>query len=175
MEKLSTYNIAFKGLKEGNHLFDYHIRNSFFELFENSLIEEAEADVTISLEKRNTFMSLHLDLKGSARLTCDRCLDQYDQEIANKADLIIKFGDYGYEDSDEVIWLHPEDYQFNVAQIIYDYIVLGIPLKHIHPDRQDGSSECNPEMLEKLKEYSPLHEGKGDQRWIQLKNLLNNN
>ena len=175
MEKLSTYNIAFKGLKEGNHVFDYHIGNSFFDNFENSLVDEAEADVTITLEKRSTFMTLHLDLRGLVKLTCDRCLDPYDQPVKNQADLIIKTGDITDDGDDEVIWLHPEDYQINVAQIIYEYLILGIPLKHLHPVSKDGSAGCNPEMLEKLKKYSPLHEEKGDDRWGKLKDLLNNN
>ncbi len=174
VEKLSTYNIAFKGLKEGNHDFDYHIGNSFFELFENSLVDEAVADARITLEKHTTFMRLHLDLRGLVKLTCDRCLDLYDQPVKNQADLIIKTGETD-DDDDEVIWLHPEDFQINVAQIIYEYLILSIPLKHVHPSGKDGGVGCNPEMLEKIKKYSPLHEEKGDDRWGKLKDLLNNN
>jgi uncharacterized metal-binding protein YceD (DUF177 family) len=175
VEKLSSYLIAFKGLKEGNHVFDYHIGNSFFELFENSLIEAAEAEAKVVLEKRNTFMSLELSLRGTVRLTCDRCLEEYDQPVENSARLIIKFGETEQEDGDEVIWLHPDDYQFNVAQIIYEYLVFSIPLKHVHPSPPGGPGGCNPEMLKKLKEYTPLHGEKGDDRWEKLKNLLNNN
>ena len=40
MDKLKDYNISFSGLKEGKHLFEYEIGASFFELFENPLIEK---------------------------------------------------------------------------------------------------------------------------------------
>lgn len=175
MEKLSAYNIAFKGLKEGNHVFDYHIGKSFFEHFENSLIDEAEVDVKITLEKHSAFMALHVSIRGKARLTCDRCLEPYDQPIKNKADMFIKFGETESEDGDDVVWLKPEDYQINVAQIIYEYISLSVPLKHVHPADSEGKSSCNPEMLNRLKQYSRLKEEKPDDRWSQLKDLLNNN
>ena len=175
MEKLSLYNIAFKGLKEGKHDFNYHIGHTFFELFENSLMDEADIKVRITLEKRNTFMSLDLVLKGEVKLTCDRCLDLYAQVVHHKAGLIIKFGEDISEDGDDVLWLHPDDYQINVSQIIYEYICLSIPLKHLHPADKEGKSGCNPDMLMKIKEYTMHPAKKADSRWDQLKHFLNNN
>ena len=175
MEKQSAYNIAFKGLKEGNHIFEYHIGKAFFEPIENSLVEEAEVNVAITLERRNTFMSLHLNIEGSVKLICDRCLELYDQPINNKAKLFIKFSETVTDDTDDVIWLHPEVYQLNVAQIIYEYICLSIPLKHVHPVKKDGTSLCNPEMIKTLEAYSHPHEEKQDARWDLLKKLLGKN
>jgi len=175
VEKLSQYNIAFKGLKEGNHIFDYQIGASFFEHIENSLVDTADVHVRITLEKRSSFMSLDIQLKGTVRLTCDRCLELYDQPVHHKAGLFIKFGETESEEGDDVIWLHPDDYQINVAQIIYEYISLSVPLKHVHPADKEGKSSCNPEMLKKIEEYSRPQEVKTDERWDQLKNLLNNN
>jgi uncharacterized protein len=175
VEKLSIYNIAFKGLKEGKHDFDYHIGHTFFELFENSLVDEADIQVRITLEKRNTFMSLNLVLKGVVKLTCDRCLDIYDQAVHHKTGLIIKFGEDISEEGDDAMWLHPDDYQINVSQIIYEYICLSIPLKQLHPADKEGNSGCNPEMLKKIKEYTIHPAKKADSRWDQLKHFLNNN
>jgi uncharacterized protein len=173
--KLSLYNIAFKGLKEGNHDFDYQISHSFFELFENSLVDDGDIKVKITLEKRNSFMSLNLVLKGVVRLTCDRCLDLYDQPVHQKAVLFIKFGEDNAEEGEDVIWLNSDDYEINVSQIIYEYICLSIPLKHVHPADKNGNSECNPEMLKKIKEYTVHPASESDSRWDQLKQFLNNN
>jgi len=175
VEKLSLYSIPFKGLKEGKHDFDFHIGNTFFELFENSLVDEADIRVRITLDKRNTFMSLELSLKGTVSLVCDRCLEPFDQPIRHKAVLFVKFGEENSGESDEVIWLHPEDHQMNVSQIIYEFICLSIPLKHVHPSGKDGNNLCNPEMLRKIAEYSVHPAPEEDSRWDQLKNLLNNN
>jgi uncharacterized metal-binding protein YceD (DUF177 family) len=175
VEKLSTYNIAFKGLAEGFHIFDYHISDAFFVLFENSLVEQADVNVKITLEKRNTFMSLNIALAGIIPLVCDRCLEQYDQPVTHHAGLLIKFGGSSGSDDEDVIWLHPDDFQINVAQLIYEYICLSIPLKHVHPPRAKGLSGCNPEMLKKLEEHTYTAGIKTDERWDQLKSLTNKN
>jgi uncharacterized protein len=172
--KLSEYNIAFKGLKEGNYVFDFQICDSFFEHFENSLVNEANVHVKITFGKHSSFISLEIDLHGTVRLTCDRCLELYDQPVHHKASLFIKFGEDESVDGDDVIWLHPEDNLINVAQIIYEYICLSIPLKHIHPSGKEVKNSCDPEMLKKIEEYSRQQIEKTDNRWDQLKNLLNN-
>ena len=175
MGKLSTYNIEFKGLKEGNHEFDYHIGKSFFENFEESLVDEGDIKVRIVLEKHSSFLEIHLSFAGTVILTCDRCLGLYDQKIKGKASLFVKFGENVQDDGDDVIWLHPEDHQINVAQIIYEYIVISIPLRHVHPVRQDGTAGCDPEMIKKIEEYTRHESDSTDERWSDLKKLLNNN
>jgi len=174
VEKLSAYNIAFAGLKEGIHYYDFDIGDSFFENFENSLLDQAAVHMNVSLEKRNSFMTLTIELKGTVVLICDRCLDKYDQFIENKVVLIIKTGEAQADAGDEVIWIRPEDHQFNLAQLMYEYICLSIPLKHIHPQDKNGKNGCNPEMLKKLEEYTHSKPEKTDERWEQLKFLINN-
>jgi len=179
MGKISLYNIAFKGLKEGKHEYAFTIDKSFFELFENSLIDQGNVNVVLILEKRSLFMRLHIALEGSVQLICDRCLEPYDQPITHKADLFVKFGETVSEDGDDVIWILPEEHQLNVAQVIYEYISLSIPLRHVHPASGTLESSCDPDMLEKLDRYTH-HESDSDvepadERWKELKKLLNNN
>lgn len=175
MGKLSTYNIAFKGLKEGLHEFEYPIGNTFFELFEGSPVDSGNILATVTLEKRSSFMSLQIKISGTVSLICDRCLESYDQEVENEADLFLKFGETESEEGDDVIWLLPEEHQVNVAHLIYEYIILSIPLRHVHPVLANGQSGCDPEMLKKLRELSRHDPEASDERWDKLKNLLNNN
>jgi uncharacterized metal-binding protein YceD (DUF177 family) len=173
--RLSTYNIEFKGLSEGQHEFDYQIGRSFFEHFENSLLDDGDVKVKIVLDKHSTFLEVHLSLGGTVVLTCDRCLGPYNQRIKGKASLFVKFGDIESEEGDDVIWLHPDDHLLNVAQLIYEYISVSIPLRHVHPVGKDGKEGCDPEMIKKLEEYSRHDSGSTDDRWSELKKLLNNN
>jgi len=173
--RLSTYNIEFKGLGEGQHEFDYQIGRPFFELFENSLLDDGDVMVKIVLDKHSAFLELHLSLGGTVILTCDRCLEPFSQKIKGKASLYVKFGDTESEEGEDVIWLHPEDHQLNVAQLIYEYITVSIPLRHVHPVRKDGKEGCDPEMIKKLEEYSRHDSENTDERWSELKKLLNNN
>lgn len=172
------YNIEFKGLSEGPHEFDFKINNKFFEHFEGSLVEKGEVKTDVLLIKRSTFIKIHLKINGWVELICDRCLETYEQEITNEAELFVKFGEESFEDDENVIWVLPEEHAINLAQPIYEYVSLGIPMRHIHPKNKNGKRECDPEMLKKLKKfkYSNIEEKEStDPRWDALKNLRNNN
>jgi uncharacterized protein len=175
VERLSTYNIEFKGLSEGKHEFDYLIGKSFFELFEQSLVDDGEINVKIVLDKHSSFLEVHLSLGGTVVLVCDRCLEPYNQKIKGKASLFVKFGETESEEGEDVVWVHPEDHQINVAQLIYEYISVNIPLRHVHPVSKDRNEGCDPEMLKKLAEYTRHEADNSDERWNELKKLLNNN
>lgn len=173
VERLSIYNIVFKGLKEGNHEFDFCIGKSFFENFENSLVEDGNIQIKLILEKRSSFMTLEISVSGEVILNCDRCLELYAQPIENTGKLYIKFGENREDNGDDIIWLLPGEYQFNAAQLIYEYVATAVPLRHVHPRNENGKRTCNPQMVEKLKEYR--RKSKTEDRWSELRKLMNNN
>ncbi len=171
----TKYNIEFKGLKEGLHEFEFEVKDAFFEHFEQGLVNKGSVQVTVTLEKRSFFMKLFFDVKGWVELVCDRCLENYQQKLKNSYELFVKFGDKESDD-DEIIWILPEEHKINLAQLIYEYIILSIPLKQVHPDNKNGESGCNKEMLDKLEKFK-LREEKNktiDPRWSALKNWNNN-
>jgi uncharacterized metal-binding protein YceD (DUF177 family) len=173
----SKYNIEFKGLKEGLHEFEFEVKNSFFEHFEESLVEKGDVKALIILERRSSFLNLHFKITGILELTCDRCLEPYEQKIGLETDIFVKFGHETEDNSDNVLWLLPEEHQLNVAQLIYEYTVLSIPMRHVHPKNDNGVRACNKEMIEKLKELKAKHipeESETDPRWDLLKKLNNN-
>jgi len=86
--------------------------------------------------------------------------------------LIVKFGSSDYE-SDEILVIPDGSYQINVAQHIYEIIVLSIPLKRIHPGIKNGTLKSD--ILEKLKAFERKENnsaGSTDPRWNKLKDLL---
>ncbi len=176
----SKYNIEFKGLVEGQHDFEFEVDNTFFEHFENSLVDNGDVTVNVQLEKRSAFIKLHFKIKGWIELTCDRCLDTYRQKIKSKTELFVKFGEKKFEEGENLIWVLPEEHHIDLTQTLYEYITLSIPLRHVHPKNKDGKRDCNKEMLDKLKNYMHIDKGEEekpttDPRWDALKNLGNNN
>ena len=174
----SKYNIEFKGLGEGLHDFEFEIDNTFFEHFKESLVDNGDVKIKITLEKRSAFLKIHLKIKGWLELTCDRCLGNYQQKVKQKTELFIKFGEKEFDEGENVIWILPEEHHLNLAQTIYEYITLSIPLRHVHPKNKNGKRECNKEMLKKLKNYMHTEseeEETTDPRWDALKKLNNNN
>ena len=177
MNYLSQYTIPFSGLKEGKHLFDFKADDRFFTSSEESEIEKGNVDIVIELEKRSTYLGLVFTLKGEVELTCDRCLENYMQPIKSQNNLLVKFSEEEIEEDAEIIYIHPNDHQLEVAHLIYEFIVLSLPIRHLHPNDKNGKSLCNPEMLRKLDEYKSSAkdiELAEDPRWNELKKIIGN-
>ncbi|MFV0377216.1 MAG: YceD family protein [Mangrovibacterium sp.] len=177
MAGINSYNIEFKGLALGTHVFDFRIDNYFFDLFDGGIADDGNLQVQLTLEKQSALMVLWFHAEGTVKIQCDRCLDLYDQAIRCENKVFIKYGEDNYEDGDDVIWVNTNDHQVNVAQMIYDFIILAIPFRQVHPKDKDGKSLCNKEMLKKLKALTASPEKTeptSDSRWDDLKKLLEN-
>ena len=181
----TKYNIEFKGLKEGLHDYTFEVDDKFFEHFPESQVEVGAVSVHVRLEKRSSFLKLKLRFSGWVELTCDNCLDNYQQTVDLETEQFVKFGEETeFEEGDNVIWVLPEEHAINLTQVIYEYTILSIPIRHVHPNSSadGGENSCNPEMLKKLNEYTHHSEEEEtkkeddiDPRWAALKNLKNNN
>jgi len=168
------FNIKFSGLNDGVHFFDFEIEKLFFEKFENTEAENAKVHVKVEMIKQSNMLTFNLAIDGFINLTCDRCLDNFDFRVNNNFTFFVKFGKSTYEESDDVIVLSETEHQINIAQYIYEYIMLCIPAKVTHPDNEKGESTCNKDFLKKLKELEPKANATTDLRWDMLKNLKEN-
>jgi uncharacterized metal-binding protein YceD (DUF177 family) len=168
--------IPFKGLKTGKHDFIFDIDDKFFDSFEDSEINKGMVHIEIQLIKSVTMLELMFDLKGTVTVMCDRCLDDFNLSISYNTNLYVKFGDTTEEQTDEILVLSHNEFELNVSQYIYEYTLLSLPYRRVHPDNDQGESMCNKEMLRKLNEYL-IDENirHPDPRWSDLNFLLNNN
>lgn len=173
MKKLNEYIIKFKGLKDGEHSFDYKITKSFLANFDNSDIKDLDVFVDVRLIKNNRLLEFNISLVGSVAVECDRCLDDLSIKIKSNTTQIVKCEDV--EDSNEdIIYLPINEGEINISQMLYESIIFSIPAKRIHPTK-NGKSLCNPQMLEKLNIYlSNADNKKPDMRWNELVKMLNN-
>jgi uncharacterized metal-binding protein YceD (DUF177 family) len=153
MDKLKNYTIVFTGLPFGISDFNYEISQSFFDLFGiETDFENAAITIDLDFEKKSTMLELFFRINGTIEVPCDVTGEKFDQKISNEAKLIIKFGDE-YDDTDSEIWIIPRDeYELNIAQIIYELIMVALPVKRVHPDVIAGN--VDPEILDLLDEYS---------------------
>ncbi len=142
--------------------------------FKGSEVKEGKVKVNIQLDRKPGFLILTFDIEGTVSVMCDRCLEYFDQKIETNQQLIVKFTDEQCEKGDDIIFLPPTSYQINVAQYIYEYIILAIPMQRIHPTDENGESGCNPEMIHKLEQYLTEGDESEDSPWDKLKNLFDN-
>jgi uncharacterized metal-binding protein YceD (DUF177 family) len=170
MKDLKEFNIPFVGLKEGKHLFEYKIDNTFFELYNYSDFEKSSIDVTLEFVKKSTLFELEFTASGTVHVPCDVTNEYFDLEITATLPLVVKFGQEYNDENEEILILPHEVYQFSVAQFIYEMIVLGIPNKRVHPKVLDGTMET--EVLEQLETKEDKAVETTDPRWDKLKNLI---
>ena len=173
MKDLSQFNIQFVGLKEGKHEFNYAIDNKFFEAFNFDDYNSSSIKVSLHFIKKSTLFELTFVAEGSVEVPCDVTNEMYDQEIDSELPLVVKFGPEFNNDNEEILILPHEAYELNVAQFIYEMIVLAVPNKRVHPKVVDGTMES--EALNKLKELEIKEEKTvetTDPRWDKLRNLI---
>jgi uncharacterized metal-binding protein YceD (DUF177 family) len=174
MSNLSQYNIAFKGLALGKHVFEFVVDNKFFKEFDASIVDEGLVNVKVTLEKQSSLMTFWFDIQGKVTVQCDRCLEMYDQPIESHERVFVRLGERENIEGDDLIWVSTNDYQWNVAQLIYEFIGLAIPIKKVHPLDENGNSTCDPEMIEKLNKYIVREEDNNNPVWKDLRKLLDN-
>lgn len=174
IEKKQQLIIPFSGLKEGLHQFDFDVDSTFFEQFENSIIENAEVHIDIDFLKKSNHIQLNFFLSGVIHSNCDRCTDALDLNVSGEEELIVKFGEEDFEQTDEIKIISPNSYEVDLSKEVYDYIHLLLPNKIVH----QKESDCNQEVVAKLKELSTKNKSEDkentDPRWAALLNLKDN-
>lgn len=172
--KLKEFDIPFSGLKLGKHHFEYQIDKAFFDSFDYDEFNASGVHVDVILDKMSTVMELEMHAKGTVNVACDITNEPYEQPVEGSLELVIKFGEAFSDEDDEILVLPHGEHQFNIAQYIYEMIVLAVPSKRVHPGVLDGSLDS--EMLRKLQELQPKEQSgkteKTDPRWDALRNLL---
>jgi len=180
MKDLKEFDISFIGLKEGIHQFEYTIDKKFFDFFNYDDFYDSNVKVVLSFLKNTTIFELDFVFTGWVGVACDVTTELFHQSINAKMHLVVKFGDEFNDENEELLIIPFAENKINVAQYIYETIVLAVPIKRIHPGVIDGS--LHSEVLEKLKEFEIKEEDieeeqeenktkENDPRWNKLKNL----
>ncbi|WP_083802954.1 YceD family protein [Maribacter sp. HTCC2170] len=173
MMKQKEFDIPFSGLKQGKHEFDYYIENKFFESFGYDEFNASHVNLHVVLHKMSTMLELYMQAEGSVNVYCDTTGEPFDQKISGELELVVKFGDEYNDENDEILIIPHAEHQVNIAQYIYEMLVLAVPQKRVHPGVLDGTLES--ETLKKLEELSPKEEKENkedtDPRWDELKKL----
>lgn len=177
---LDKFNIDIFKLSNGAHDYQFEIDNAFFEAFENSIVQKGRGKVDVVLNKSETLIELTFDIAVTTELECDRSLDMFDYPIHTRNTMILKFGEEEEEINEEIAIIRRDRQRINLAQYIYEFIGLSIPMKKLHPRYTDENE--SDELIYTSDEASgeaPKKEASDndddiDPRWQKLKNLNKN-
>lgn len=164
-----TFNIDIYKLSFKKHEYQFEWDDSLFTIEENSLVQKGHGECELILDKSETMITLDFKISGNVELTCDRSLELFDQAIKLNEHLILKLGDENVELSDDIIMIHRDTQQLNIAEYLYQYINLSLPMKRLHPDLIDEEDEGVVFVTETRAEENNNNED--DPRWAALKKL----
>ena len=103
------------------------------------------------MTKQASLLTLDFTMKGDVEVACDRCLGEFRMPVDYQGTVQVKFAEDTPESDGDIIWLHPVEGELNLAQYIYESIILSLPYQRIHPLDKNGNPTCDPEMLKRFR------------------------
>lgn len=170
VDKLREYKIAFRGLGEGKHSFDFVLDEAFFDCFEATKGTQGRVNVNMTIVKSSLLMEVEIKMEGVVKAVCDRCLGELDLPVEGSMNLIVKQSGREEGNDDDYIIVAPEDDFLDMGTYFYEVYMLNYPMRVVHEE-----GECDENMQEMLREYvRDEHDKPTDPRWDELKKLINN-
>jgi uncharacterized protein len=172
----SQYKVRFGGLPIGIHEYEFEVGDKFFKEYPESGIGRATVEVKATLTKQNNLLQMHFSFSGTVGLECDRCMKDFNFPVSGEEDLVIRHGDPA-ESTDEILVIPEGEDQFEVSQLLYEYITTAVPARRVPCEIDDEAFECDEETLSRLNEISrniEPTEKSGEDVWEELNKVKYN-
>jgi uncharacterized metal-binding protein YceD (DUF177 family) len=167
------FEIAFVGLKPGLHHFEYHIDDKFFANYGKQDFSNCNANVKLELDKKSSFMLLKFDIDGIVDAHCDRCGNPLTLQLWDEFKVMVKLVDNPdemneQEEDPDVYYISRGESHLHLADWIYEFINLSVPLQKTCPPDEKGESQCNKEVLAKLSQTENTNNKESNPVWEAL-------
>ena len=173
------FEIAFVGLKPGLHYFDYSIDDKFFVNYEKQDFSNCIANINLELDKKNGFMLLKFDIDGTVDVSCDRCGNPLTLQLWDEFKVMVKLVDNPeemneQEEDPDVYYINRGESHLHLADLIYEFVNLSIPLQKMCAPDEMGGPLCNKEVLAKLGNIENINNNsEANPMWTALKQFKN--
>ncbi|WP_044173175.1 YceD family protein [Flectobacillus major] len=130
---LANYRIDIFRLDNKQYVHEFEGDNAFFSHFDQDVIKKGKFKAQVILDKSETMIQMLYNIDAVVELICDKSLEQFEYPLLVSQKMILKFSDRTEEVTDELMLIDRHVQQINVAQDIFDFIFLQIPIKKLHP------------------------------------------
>ena len=178
MSQRREYEIAFVGLKPGMHVFEYRVEDKFFVPYGEQDFTNCIANIKLSLDKKNGFMQLKFDVDGTVDVICDKCGNILPMQLWDEFNIIVKIVDEPevmneQEEDPDVYYISRGESHLHMADWIYEFVNLSIPLQKMCKEEEMGGAKCNIEVLEKLRKMEEQAQKDSNTVWKGLDRFKN--
>jgi uncharacterized protein len=164
------FSVNIVGLSFKAHTFDFKLDDSFFGQYGTEIVSSGHLDAEVVLDKHETFIEANFSIKGHVTLTCDRSLEPFEEPVNINKKVMFKYGETPGEMSDEIIIISRDAAMLELGQLMYEFIVVAIPIKKLHPRFRAEEAEIEGEG-KIVYRASTENEPPVDPRWEALKKL----
>ena len=151
MAKYSQFKIDLNNFPDGIVNYSYELDRKYFDAIDHEEVRKGNVKAELIAKKTIDAFEFNFHLTGTIQIPCDRCLDEMNQEIDTHNRLIVKLGEEYSEESDEIVVIPEVDGAINIAWYLYEFIVLDIPMKHVHEP-----GKCNRMMRTKYRKHQAV-------------------
>ena len=144
------FTVPLNGLAKGWTRFSLFAGKEFFSAFGNEDVLDAGVKVDVGIEKSGDYLGVDLSLDGFLTVPCDRCLEPVRLNVDCEARLSVKSGSYGgespsgtTEDGREIVCLEGESAVLDLSQTVYDYALLSLPMRKVHPEGECAAAAAS--------------------------------
>jgi len=166
VEALADHTIAFTGLKDGQHQFDWVLGQAFFDAAHEEEFHGGQVRVELTLDKSAVLLVANLNVSGTVNTTCDHCAAPLYLPVEGKQRQIFQLHGDPDQDDEELVVLDPKAHSINLTHYIYECLRLALPARHVH-----APGQCDPEVEAALGNLRVEHEPVPDPRWDALSKL----
>lgn len=174
MEALRAFRIPVAALRSESATYSWELGQSFFQHF--GLVDDlpkGEFQVDLEITPMVGGGILVFFVNGQVHSLCDRCNAPIDIPIDADYQLIVKFGDPDAS-TDEVMMVDPDAPEFSVAQLVFDFALLSVPIGKTIPGCEEmDPSPCDQSIVSFLKNNDKSEE-KDESPWDDLKRIFDN-
>lgn len=164
MEKMDIYNVDLlsSAFKDGQLHFD--LDDDFFAAIDG-LIDRGQIKTTVDCRCTGSMYKFQIHSAGTIVVPCDRCLADLELRIDTTDELVAKLGDEYCDDGECVIVPETEGY-LNLAQFIYEFIALSMPITCCHEP-----GKCDDSMMQELSKHQAARSGREDEESDEFENI----
>lgn len=152
---MDTYKIDLLSPQLEGKTFEYHIGDTFFSSIDG-LLQRGDIRTTVRCFSTGTIFKFQIQSIGYVIVPCDRCLSDFELRIETTDILSVKLGDEYVDDGECVIVSEAEGY-LDLAQFIYEFIALSMPMTHCHEP-----GKCDDAMMLELSRRQSTRSGAED-------------
>jgi len=178
MNSKREFEIPFVGLKPGIHHYEYDITEKFFEAYQQQDFKNCTANVKLTLDKKSGFMLLKFEIGGNVEVNCDRCGNDLPIDLWDEFNIVVKLVDdpelmNEQEEDPDVYYISRGESHLHIADWIYEFINLSIPMQKMCKPEEIGGPHCNKEVLEMLKRMDEENQREANPIWKGLEKFKN--